>query len=55
MDDGGTIRLLVRRRLPPSDPATGYGLIKVQRAAVSPPKKLSDFDPASLVRRKVGR
>ena len=52
VDDGGTIRLLVRRRLPPSDPATGYGLIQVKRPATSSPKKLSDFDPASLVRRK---
>jgi AbrB family looped-hinge helix DNA binding protein len=54
VDDGGTIRLLVRRRLPPSDPAAGYGLIKVQRPSAARPRKLSDFDPASVVRRKGG-
>ena len=30
VDEGGTIRLLVRRRVAPSDPAAGYGLIKVK-------------------------
>jgi AbrB family looped-hinge helix DNA binding protein len=54
VDDGGTIRLLVRRRLPPSDPAAGYGLIKVQRPSAVRARKLSDFDPASVVRRKGG-
>ena len=52
VDDGGIIRLLVRRRLPPSDPAAGYGLIKVKRAETAGTGKLSDFDPASLVLRK---
>ncbi len=52
VDDGGAIRLLIRRRLPPSDPSAGYGLIKVQRSEASPAHKLSDFDAASLVRRK---
>lgn len=49
VDEGGTIRLVVRRRVEAVDPAAGYGLIKV------PPgrhqgkrRKLSDFDPASL-------
>jgi antitoxin PrlF len=55
VDDGGTIRLLIRRRLPPSDPGAGYGLIKVERSEGSPARKLSDFDPATLVRRKGGR
>ena len=55
VDDGGIIRLLVRRRLPPSDPAAGYGLIKVQRAETAGTRKLSDFDPASLVLRKGNR
>lgn len=52
VDDGGIIRLLVRRRLPPSDPAAGYGLIKVKRAETAGIRRLSDFDPASLVLRK---
>ena len=55
VDDGGTLRLLIRRRLPPSDPAAGYGLIKIQRADGSSARRLSDFDPASLVRSKGGR
>jgi antitoxin PrlF len=55
VDDAGIIRLLVRRRLPPSDPAAGYGLIKVERAKTTGSRKLSDFDPASLVRRKAGK
>ena len=55
VDDGGSIRLLIRRRLPPSDPGAGYGLIKVERPAGSPVRKLSDFDPASVVRRKGSR
>jgi len=52
VDDGGTIRLVIRRRLPPSEPSAGYGLIKVRRSAPSPARKLSEFDPASLVRRR---
>ena len=55
VDEGGAIRLLVRRRLPPSDPAAGYGLIKVQRSESGHARKLSDFDPASLVPRKGAR
>lgn len=54
VDDGGAIRLLVRRRLPPTDPGSGYGLIKVERPKSSAGRKLSEFDPASLLRRKAG-
>lgn len=50
VDEGGTIRLLVRRRVTPSDPAAGYGLIKVKPVAKgSPPRRLSEFDAASLL------
>lgn len=50
VDEGGTIRLLVRRRVTPSDPATGYGLVKVKPVTKgSPPRRLSEFDPAALV------
>lgn len=53
VDDGGSIRLVIRRRLTPSDPGAGYGLVKIQRAkGTGPLRKLSEFDPASLVRRK---
>lgn len=51
VDEGGVIRLLVRRRIAASDPAAGYGLIRVDPVRGSKaPRKLSDFDPASLLR-----
>ena len=51
VDDGGSIRLLVRRRVPPSDPAAGYGLVKVPPSpAGRPPRRLSQFDAAALLR-----
>jgi len=31
VDEGGVIRLLVRRRVPVSDPVAGFGLVKVKR------------------------
>ena len=55
VDDNGAIRLLVRRRLPPSDPAAGYGMIKIERSGKATSRKLSEFDPATLVRRGNGR
>lgn len=52
VDEGGAIRLVVRRRVVPTDPAAGYGLIRVKPSKISgSSRKLSDFDPASLVRR----
>lgn len=50
VDEGGTIRLLVRRRIAPSDPAAGYGLIKV-KPSPGRPRKLSGFDPAATLKR----
>ena len=45
------IRLLIRRRVAPSDPAAGYGLIKVQPSqAGRPARRLSEFDPAGLLK-----
>lgn len=53
VDDGGTIRLLVRRRVVPSDPAAGFGLIKVKPGkAGSRPRRLSQFDPAATLKRR---
>lgn len=53
VDEGGVIRLVVRRRVAVSDPASGYGLVKVAaRAGSGSPRRLSEFDPASVVRRK---
>jgi AbrB family looped-hinge helix DNA binding protein len=50
VDEGGAIRLVVRRRIPRSRPEDGYGMVKVKRRAGT--RRLLDFDPASLVRRK---
>lgn len=56
VDEGGVIRLLVRRRVAPTDPAAGFGLIKIApRAAGQPPRRLADFDPASLLSKKPGK
>ena len=52
VDEGGTIRLLVRRRVTPSDPAVGYGMVKVKKART--PRRLSEFDAAQFVRRSSG-
>ncbi len=52
VDEGGTIRLLVRRRITPSDPAAGYGLVKVKPGkSGSRPRRLSQFDPATTLKR----
>ncbi|MEI2678910.1 MAG: AbrB/MazE/SpoVT family DNA-binding domain-containing protein [Burkholderiaceae bacterium] len=51
VDEGGVIRLLVRRRVAPSDPQAGYGLIKIAPSkAGSSARRLSEFDPASLLK-----
>jgi AbrB family looped-hinge helix DNA binding protein len=57
VDDGGTIRLLVRRRVARSDPAAGYGgLVKVKpRPPGSRPRRLSEFDPASALKKPRSR
>ncbi len=50
VDEGGVIRLLVRRRVVPSDPQAGYGMIKIEPSkAGRPARRLADFDPASLL------
>ena len=44
------IRLVVRRSVARSDPAAGYGMIKVKpRRGRKGVRRLSDFDPASLL------
>ena len=51
VDEGGVIRLLVRRRVAPSDPQAGFGMIKIAPSkAGSTPRRLSEFDPASLLK-----
>jgi len=52
VDEGGAIRLVVRRRITPSDPAAGYGLVRVKpKSGKGGARRLADFDPASLLRR----
>ena len=53
VDQGGIIRLVVRRRVTPSDPATGYGLVKLKPKGK--PRRLAEFDAASLLKGKKGR
>ncbi|WP_284614926.1 AbrB/MazE/SpoVT family DNA-binding domain-containing protein [Aquabacterium humicola] len=54
VDEGGVLRLIVRRRIAPSEPAAGFGMIKVTRKA-GVQRRLSEFDPASLVIKGTGR
>jgi hypothetical protein len=51
VDEGGVIRLLVRRRVPVSDPIAGFGLVKIKRARAGSQRRLSDFDAADLLKR----
>ncbi len=52
VDENGSIRLIVRRRIGRTDPASGYGLIKIPApTAGRKPRRLSDFDPATLMKR----
>lgn len=51
-DEGGAIRLKVRRKVVPSDPEAGYGLVKAKaRPPGSSPRRLSEFDPAAMLTR----
>ena len=52
VDDGGVIRLLVRRKVAPSDPEAGYGMVKVAPRRTGEPRRLSDFDPAATLKRR---
>lgn len=46
VDEGGVITLLVRRRVTPSDPEAGYGMVKLKSAGKE--RSLADFDAASV-------
>lgn len=49
VDEGGVIRLLVRRRVQRSDPTAGYGMVPIApRPTGQTPRRLADFDPAQL-------
>ena len=52
VDEGGAIRLVVRRRVMPSVPEDGFGLVRAAPGRKGAGRKLSDFDAASLLRRK---
>jgi len=52
VDEGGAIRLVVRRRVSPSAPEAGYGLIRPKSGRAAVGRKLSEFDAASLVRKR---
>lgn len=47
VDDGQSLRLVVRRRVSPSDPERGYGMVKV--ASSGRTRRLTEFDAASVV------
>lgn len=47
VDEGGAIRLLVRRRATQSDPAAGYGMVKI--ASGGKARALAEFDVASVL------
>jgi AbrB family looped-hinge helix DNA binding protein len=47
VDDAGSLRLVVRRRVTASDPARGYGMVKVPSTGL--PRRLSTFDAAGLL------
>ena len=51
VDEGGVIRLVVRRRVARSDPAAGFGLVRVRPARPGTPRRLSEFDPAASLKR----
>lgn len=54
VDEDGTLRLVVRRRVERSDPNAGYGMIRIRRRRPeggTPGGRLLDFDVASLARR----
>lgn len=55
VDEGGVIRLLVRRRVAVSDPIAGFGLVKIKPAPGGSRRRLSEFDPAGLLKRPRGK
>lgn len=52
VDEGGSIRLRILRKIAPSDPNAGYGLLKAKPGRkYAPTRRLSDFDAASLLKK----
>jgi AbrB family looped-hinge helix DNA binding protein len=50
VDDGGSIRLVIHRRVLPSDPAAGYGLLRPASKGVA--RRLAEFDAAATLKRR---
>jgi AbrB family looped-hinge helix DNA binding protein len=51
VDENGVIRLKIRRQVPRTDPAAGFGLVKIAPARQGTQRRLSRFDAAELMRR----
>jgi antitoxin PrlF len=51
VDEGGVIRLVIRRRLSISDPIAGFGMVKVKSTKSGRRRRLSEFDPAGMLQR----
>jgi AbrB family looped-hinge helix DNA binding protein len=51
VDDNGVIRLKIRRQVPRSDPAAGFGMVKIKPARTGTQRRLSEFDAAESMRR----
>lgn len=49
VDDGDGIRLMVKRKVTPSSVDAGFGMVKLAPKGV--PRRLADFDAASILRR----
>jgi AbrB family looped-hinge helix DNA binding protein len=50
VDENGVIRLKIRRQVPRSDPAAGFGLVKIKPARTGAQRRLSTFDAAESMR-----
>ncbi len=53
VDDGGALRLVVRRRVVPSVPERGYGMVKLRSRGRT--RRLSEFDAARLLKARPPR
>ncbi len=50
VDENGAIRLKIRRQVQQTDPAAGFGLVKIKPARTGTQRRLSDFDAAESMR-----
>jgi len=55
VDEGGVIRLVIRRRLSISDPIAGFGMVKVKSLKSGGQRRLAEFDPAGMLQRSRGK